>query len=64
MRVVKNIVNEQKLTSQLTEINQCYNGLTNLLLKMENSTYTIQKAYDDINSLGFGSDPLQLKKYI
>ena len=31
---------------------------------MENSTYTIQKAYKDINSLGFGSDSLQLKKYI
>ena len=64
MPKVKNIVNEQKLTSQLTEISQCYNGLRNLILKMENSTYTIQKAYDDINSLGFGSDPLRLKKYI
>ena len=42
MRNVKNIVNEQKLTSQLTEISQCYNGLTNLILKMENSAYTIQ----------------------
>ena len=31
---------------------------------MENSTYTKQKAYEDINSLCFGSDPLQLKKYI
>ena len=61
---VKNIENEQKLTSQLTEIIQCYNGLRNLILKMENSTYTIQKAYDDNNSLGFGSDPLRLKKYI
>ena len=64
MRKVKNIVNQQKLTSQLTEISQCYNGLTNLILKMENSTCTIQKAYDNINSLAFGSDPLQLKKYI
>ena len=64
VRKAKSIVNEQKLTSQLTEISQCYNGLTNLILKMENSTYTIQKAYEDINSLGFGSDPLQLKKYI
>ena len=27
------------------------------------STNTIQKAYKDINSFGFGSDPLQLKKY-
>ena len=44
MPKVKNIVNEQKLTSQLTEISQCYNGLRNLILKMENSTYTIQKA--------------------
>ena len=61
MRKAKSIVNEQKLSSQLTEISQCYNGLTNLILKMENSTYTIQKAYEDINSLGFGSDPLQLK---
>ena len=61
---VKNIVNKKQLTSQLTEISQCYNGLRNLILKMENSTYTIQKIYDDINSLGFGSDPLQLKKYI
>ena len=61
---VKNIVNEQKLTSQLTEISQCYNGLRNLILKMENSTYTIQKTYDDINFLGFGSDPLRLKKNI
>ena len=60
----KSKVNEQKLASQLTEISQCYNGLSNLILKMENSTYTIQKAYEDINSLGFGSDPLQLKKYI
>ena len=51
---VKNIVIEQKLTSQLTEISQCYNGLRNLILKMENSTYTIQTAYDDINSLGLG----------
>ena len=64
MRKAKSIVNEQKLTSQLTEISQCYNGLTNPILKMENPTYTIQKAYEDINSLGFGSDPLQLKKYI
>ena len=64
VRKVKNIVNEQKLTSQLTEISQYYNRLTNLILKMENSTYKIQKAYDDINSLGFGSNPLQLKKYI
>ena len=64
MPKVKNIVNEQKLTSQLTEISQCYNGLRNLVLKMENATYTIQKGYVDINSLGFGSDPLQLKKYI
>ena len=64
VRKAKSIVNEQKLTSQLTEISQCYNGLTNLILKMENSTYTIQKAYEDINSLGFGSDSLQLKKYI
>ena len=31
---------------------------------MENSTYTIQKAFEDINSLDFGSDHLQLKKYI
>ena len=60
----KSKVNEQKLISQLTEISQCYNGLSNLILKMENSTYTIQKAYEDINSLGFESDPLQLKKYI
>ena len=60
----KSKVNEQKLTSQLTEISQCYNELSNLILKMENSTCTIQKAYEDINSLGFGSDPLQLKKYI
>ena len=60
----KSKVNEQKLTNQLTEISQCYNELSNLILKMENSTYTIQKAYEDINSLGFGSDPLQLKKYI
>ena len=64
MRKVKNIVNEQKLTSQLTEISQCHNGLRNLIIKMENFTYTIQKAYDDINSLGFGSNPLRLKKYI
>ena len=64
MRKIENIVNEQKLTSQLAEISQCYNGLTNLILKMENSTYTIQKVYDTIGSLGFGSDPLQLKKYI
>ena len=64
MPKVKNIVNEQKLTSQLTEISQCYNGLRNLVLKMENATYTIQKGYVDINSLGFGSDPLRLKKYI
>ena len=61
---VKNVVNEQKLTSQLTEISQCYNGLRNLILKMENDTYAIQKDYDDINSLGFGSDPLRPKKYI
>ena len=60
----KSKVNEQKLTSQLIEINQCYNGLTNLILKMKNSTYTIQKAYENINSLGFGSDPLQLEKCI
>ena len=52
------------MTSQLTEISQCYNGLTNLILKMENFTYTIQKAYEDINSLCFESDPLPLKKYI
>ena len=58
------MVNEQKLTSQLTEISQCYNGLRNLILRMENSIYTTQKAYDDINSLGFGSDPPRLKKYI
>ena len=64
MRKVKNIVNEQKPTSQLTETSQCYNGLTNLIPKMENSTYIIQKAYSDTNSLVFGSDPLQLKKYI
>ena len=64
MPKVKKIVNEQKLTSQLTEISQCYNGLRNLILKMENSTYTIQKAYDDINSQGFGSDPLRVKKNI
>ena len=38
---VKNIVNEQKLTSQCTEMSQCYNELTNLILKVENSTYTI-----------------------
>ena len=44
MPKAKNIVNEQKLTSQLTEISQCYNGLRNLILKIENSTYTIQKA--------------------
>ena len=61
---VKNIGNEQMLASQLTEISQCYNGLRYLILKMGNSTYTIQKAYDDINSLGFGSDPLRPKKYI
>ena len=64
VRNVKNIVNEQKLTSQLTEVSQCYNGLTNLILKIENSTCAIQKAYDDINSPDCGSDPLQLKKYI
>ena len=64
LQKAKSKVNEQKLTSQLTEISQCYDGLTNLILKMENSTYTIQKAYEDINSLGFGSDPLQLKKYV
>ena len=64
MRNVKNIVNEQKLTSQLTEISQCYNGLTNLIFKMKNSSYTMQKAYDDIISLYVGSDLLQLKKYI
>ena len=43
MPKVKNIVNEQKLTSQLTEISQCYYGLRGLILKMENSTYAIQK---------------------
>ena len=58
---VKSKVNEQKLTTQLTEISQCYNELSNLILKMENSTYTILKAYKDINSLGFGSDPVQMK---
>ena len=31
---------------------------------MKNSKYTIQKAHDDINSLGFGNGPLRLKKYI
>ena len=31
---------------------------------MKNSTYTVQKAYDDTNSLGFESDPLQLKRCI
>ena len=46
---VKNIVNEQKLTTQLTEISQCYNELRNLILKMENITYTIQKVCNDIN---------------
>ena len=64
MQKGKSKVNEQKLNSQLTEISQCYNGLSNLILKMEISPYTIQKTYEDINSLGFGSDPLQLKKYI
>ena len=49
---VKNIVNEQKLTRQLAEISQCHNGLRNLIFKMENFTYTIQKIYGDINSLG------------
>ena len=28
------------------------------------STFTIQKAYEDMNFFGFESDPLQLKKYI
>ena len=64
VRKVKNAVNDEKLTSQLTEISQSYSGLTNLILKMESCTYTVQEAYDDINSLDLGSDPLQLRKYI
>ena len=64
VRKVKNAVNDEKLTSQLTEISQSYSGLTDLILKMESCTYTVQEAYDDINSLDLGSDPLQLRKYI
>ena len=64
VRKVKNMVNDQKLTSQLTVISQCYGGLTNLILKMKSCTYTVQEVYDDINSLDLGSDPLPLRKYI
>ena len=31
---------------------------------MESSTYTVREANDDIDSLDFGSDHWQLKKYI
>lgn len=62
--MAKNSVEESCLATDLAEISRCYKSLTDLVLKLESSKYTIIQAASHMKHLNFGTDPCKIKEYL
>ena len=64
VRRAKEAVLDEGRAASLIQIERCYKCLAELVLQLESSDCTIERAFKKINSLDFGSDPCVIKNYL
>ena len=62
---VKEAIASEQMAKDLLNIHRDYKCLIELLVtKCESSTYTISDSFNDLKSLGFGTDPCGIASYL
>ena len=64
VRRAKEAVLDEGHATSLIQIERCYKGVAELVLELESSDCTIERAFKKTNSLDIGSDPCPIENYL